>query len=199
MHVLKKLFEKKVAKCPHWLPDNTHYLCMMGSVAYGVSTDHSDRDIYGFGIPKKEMVFPHLAGEIMGFGRQKERFDQYQEHHLMDGDTEYDFSVFSIVKYFHLAMENNPNLIDSLFVPADCVIHITAIGNMVREARHIFLHKGCWPKLKGYSYAQLNKMRLGKDDSDVKEVRDFEENNNISHSTKLEDIEAEMKKRKLLV
>jgi predicted nucleotidyltransferase len=157
-NILTKLYEAKIANCPSWLPMNTHYLCMMGSVAYGVNTDHSDRDIYGWTIPKKEMVFPHLAGEVFGFGRQKERFEQYQEHHLFDTDkTEYDFSIFGIVKYFHLAMENNPNIIDSLFVPQDCVLHITAVGNMVRENRQMFLHKGCWPKLKGYAYSQLHK------------------------------------------
>lgn len=30
---------------------------------------------------------------------------------------------------------------------------------MVRDARQLFLHKGCWPKFKGYAYAQLHKMR----------------------------------------
>ena len=50
-------------------------------------------------------------------------------------------------------------MIDSLFTPHECVLHITQVGTMVREARHLFLHKGCWPKFKGYAYAQLHKMR----------------------------------------
>ena len=92
--------KKGLAHPPKWLPQNIHYEVIMGSVAYGVSSDTSDMDVYGFAIPPKECVFPHLSGEIQGFGRQKKRFEQYQEHHLMDKDSnkEYDFSIYSIVK-----------------------------------------------------------------------------------------------------
>ena len=55
-------------------------------------------------------------------------------------------------------MENNPNVIDSLFTPVNCVLHSTRVGNLVRENRRLFLHKGAWPKFKGYAYSQLHKM-----------------------------------------
>lgn len=146
---------------PNWLPENTHYLTIMGSVAYGVSSDTSDMDVYGFAIPPKDMTFPHLAGEITGFGRQIQRFEQWQQHHIAvpDWKQDYDFSVYSIVKYFQLCMDNNPNMIDSLFTPRRCVLHTTAVGELVRENRRKFLHKGSWHKFKGYAYAQMHKMR----------------------------------------
>jgi predicted nucleotidyltransferase len=137
----------------------------MGSIAYGVSSDKSDHDIYGFCIPPKEEVFPHLNGEIPGFGEPKKRFEQFQQSHIDDPSAqggkgiEYDLTIYSIVKYMSLCMECNPNMIDSLFTPQECVLHITQVGTMVREARHLFLHKGAWPKFKGYAYAQLHKMR----------------------------------------
>jgi predicted nucleotidyltransferase len=133
----------------------------MGSQAYGVSIDDSDLDIYGFCIPPKEMIFPHLAGEILGFGTQAKPFEQYQIHHVKDPDkeVEYDFVIYSIVKYFNLCMDNNPNMIDSLFTPRQCVIHSTAISELLRENRRMFLHKGAWAKFKGYSYAQMAKIR----------------------------------------
>jgi len=145
---------------PKWLANNTAMLVIMGSQAYGVSNDLSDQDIYGFCVPPKELVFPHLAGEIPGFGRQIQRFEVWQEHHVQDfaKEVERDFSVYGIVKYFQLCMENNPNMIDSLFVPQNCVIHSTQIGVMVRENRRMFLHKGSWHKFKGYAYAQMNKI-----------------------------------------
>jgi len=133
----------------------------MGSQAYGVSVDDSDLDVYGFCIPPKDIVFPHLGGVIFGFGNQGERFEQYQEHHVNDPNKKvsYDLTIFSIVKYFRLCMENNPNMIDSLFTPRNCVIHSTTISEMVREKRRMFLHKGCWHKFKGYAYAQMSKIR----------------------------------------
>lgn len=138
----------------------------MGSVAYGVASDTSDVDIYGWAISPKEDIFPHLRGEILGFGHQSKRFEQYQEHHIRDGDAlagsgrSYDLTIFGIVKFFALAMENNPNIIDSLFTPTNCVLHLTRVGNLVRESRRMFLHKGAWPKFKGYAYSQLHKLAI---------------------------------------
>jgi predicted nucleotidyltransferase len=160
-----KLTEKGLISPPKWLPHNIHYECIMGSVAYGVSTDTSDMDVYGFCIPQKEVVFPHLAGEIQGFGRQKKKFEQYQQHHIQSPDElsgkgrQYDITIYNIVKYFSLCMENNPNMIDSLFVPTEYILHITKIGQMVRENRNLFLHKGSWHKFKGYAYSQVHKMK----------------------------------------
>lgn len=175
--IVQKLQKAGVIHPPHWLPDNCQYLTIMGSDAYGVSSGASDTDIYGFCIPPKILTFPHLAGEIPGFGRQIQRFEQWQEHHAIQPgtDREYDFSVYSIVKYFQLVMENNPNMIDSLFTPRRCVIHATAIGEMVRDQRKIFLHKGAWHKFKGYAYAQASKIKNKVNSSNPKRAANIEE------------------------
>lgn len=160
--ILQKLRSAAVIHPPRWLVDNTQYLTVMGSVSYGVSGESSDVDVYGFCIPPRDVVFPHLAGEIMGFGKPRERFDQWQQHHVQPPDgreTTYDFQVFSIVRYFQLCMECNPNMIDSLFTPRSCVMHSTQVGEMVRENRKMFLHKGAWHKFRGYAYSQMHKIK----------------------------------------
>lgn len=168
--ILQKLHKKGLIQPPKFLPDNTHYLVMMGSVAYGVSGDTSDMDIYGFCMPPKEDVFPHLRGEILGFGTQKQRFEVWQQHHVEDKETkkEYDFSVYSIVKFFQLVMENNPNMVDALFVPRRCILHTTDIAEMVRSNRKTFLHKGSFHKFRGYAYGQMNKIRQKRSASNPK-------------------------------
>jgi len=161
MKLLKRLNKEGLINPPKFLLSNVAYLTMMGSVAYGVSDVRSDIDVYGFCIPHKDTVFPHLAGEIPGFGRQVSRFDQWQQHHIKDSSgLEYDFSIYNIVKYFQLCMDNNPNMIDSLFVPRRCIMHSTQIGELVREKRKLFLHKGSFHKFKGYAYSQMHKMRI---------------------------------------
>jgi predicted nucleotidyltransferase len=144
---------------PSWLPDNLCYETMMGSVAYGVSSETSDMDVYGICMPPKDTVFPHLAGEIFGFGTQIKRFETWQEHHVAALDKSWDFQILGIVKFFQLAMENNPNIIDSMFTPRRCVLSSTTVGEYIREHRRDFLHKGAWHKFKGYAYSQLNKIR----------------------------------------
>lgn len=170
--VVQKLHNKGLIKPPSFLPANVHYETLMGSVAYGVSSDTSDMDVYGFCIPPKEVIFPHLSGEILGFGKQKSRFEQYQEHHIDDKELRktYDLQIFSIVKYFSLCMDNNPNMIDSLFTPDFAVLHITAVGRMVREKRDLFLHKGAWHRFKGYAYSQLHKIDIKNPEGKRKEL-----------------------------
>jgi predicted nucleotidyltransferase len=161
--LLQDLEKRKLIHPPSWMSDNTSYLTAMGSIAYGTNTDTSDYDVYGFCIPKKEDVFHHLKGEIEGFGKQKQRFEQWIDHGVFDEGAQggrgrrYDFTVFNIVRYFHLALENNPNVIDSLFTPADCVLHCTQAASLLRDNRKIFLHKGIVHKLKGYAFSQLHK------------------------------------------
>ena len=168
MSTLQRLTERGLVKPPRWLPGNVQYETITGSVAYGVSSDTSDVDVYGWAIPPKEDLFPHLRGEVPGFGTPKPRFEQFQEHHIHDHDAlaghgrTYDLTIYGIVKFFNLAMENNPNVIDSLFTPVNCVLHSTKVGNLVRENRRLFLHKGAWSKFKGYAYTQLHKLSIKK-------------------------------------
>jgi uncharacterized protein len=160
--IFDKLQEESLIHAPGFLKNNVHFEVMMGSIAYGCSNDTSDVDIYGFAIPPKDIIFPHLAGYIPGFGGKKPlEFKQFQQHHIRDSSSgkEYDLNIYNIVKYFQLCMENNPNMIDSLFVPRRCILHSTSIGEHIREHRKIFLHKGSWHKFKGYAFAQMNKLK----------------------------------------
>lgn len=179
--ILTTLVGKKLATPPRWLPENLHYLTIMGSEAYGVSSGDSDKDLYGFCVPPKEMIFPHLTGAIPGFGRQPASFEQYQQHHVHDPSAAggkgitYDFSIYGIVKYFQLLMENNPNMLDSLFTPQSCVLHSTPMALMVRDNRQLFLHKGAYPKFKGYAYSQLHKMAIKQPQEGSKRAANVEE------------------------
>lgn len=162
MDVIERLHSKGLIKPPGFVVGGTQYLCLMGSVAYGVSTENSDEDIYGWCIPARDIVFPHLRGEIPGFGTQIQRFDQYQQHHIFEQDRqkEYDLNIYNIIKYFSLTMAGNPNMIDSLFVPQNCIIKSTKVADHVRDSRKLFLSKKCWHTFKGYAYQQMHKMRI---------------------------------------
>jgi predicted nucleotidyltransferase len=175
---MKRLSKEKRIIPPRFLIDNLHYATIMGSVAYGVSSDSSDMDIYGFCMPPKEVLFPHLVGVIPGFGQQIDKFEQYQEHHVIDpsSQTEYDITIYNIVKYFDLCMENNPNMIDSLFTPRRCVLHSTPATEIVRERRKEFLHKGAMSKLRGYAYSQLSKAEGKSNSRNPKRQADIERN-----------------------
>lgn len=104
---------------------------------------------------------------------------------------EWDLSIFNIVKYFELLRENNPNMIDSLFTPENCVIHCTQIGRMVRDNRRLFLSKKCWKKFRGYAHASLKKAN----DKTYVILSKFETDHGIPHDTKIEEVAQELARR----
>lgn len=194
--ILHDLVEKGVAHPPKWLPDNTHYLAIVGSESYGANIGSSDKDIQGFCMPPKETIFPHLRGEILDFGEQHQRFHDWQQHHLIDENKkqEYDFAIYSIIRFFHLAMENNPNMLDIISVPARCVIHITSIGQLVRDNRKLFYHAGCFPKFRGYAFSSLNK--IGRRDSVA--LSKFCAEKNVPETISYKEVINEIQKREAL-
>jgi predicted nucleotidyltransferase len=140
----------------------THYEVIMGSVAYGVSSDMSDTDVYGMYSTPLGQMFPHTIGHINGFGREVKCDDSYQKHHIMHDGREYDINLHSIVSYFNLCMKCTPNMIDSLFVPRRCIIHSDEVGTAIRDNRKMFLHKGIHHTLMGYANSQLGKLGVKK-------------------------------------
>ncbi len=162
---LKELVSKRLATPPHGLGDLIQYECYMGSLAYGCESSSSDLDVYGFAIADKKIIFPHLGGYIHGFDNNPKGFETYTQHGIFDKDSlggtgrEYDYSIHNITKFFKLVAGNNPNMLDALFVPLRCILHMTPIGQMVRENRKIFLSQKVIHTFRGYAFEQLHKLR----------------------------------------
>ena len=118
MSYVKRVHKEQLAQVPSYVHGGLQYEVIMGSFAYGVSSDASDTDVYGFCIPNKAIVFPHTTGKyIFGYDNTvKGNFEQWQLHHVIDKSRkkEYDFSIYNITKYFRLCADGNPNMIDSL-------------------------------------------------------------------------------------
>lgn len=95
----------------------------------------------------------------MGLGKTPEAFNQYQKHHITDIThmRVYDITMFNIISFANLCMGNNPNMLDALFTPHRCVLHITQVGKHLRDNRKFFLSKKAWHTFCGYAFSQLNK------------------------------------------
>lgn len=190
--IVKKLKDRNLIDCPGFLPTNTHYETLMGSIAYGVNQDDSDNDVYGFCIPPKSILFPHTEGYIAGFDKNVPKFEVWQQHHIQYSERKtYDLQIYNIVHYFRLCADGNPNMIDSLFTPANCILSMSQIGNLVRENRKLFLSKKCWHTFKGYAFAALRKLN----NWDKFEYIKFCKEHRLPTDITLEEIEQELRER----
>lgn len=166
---LSDLVKKGIATPPSGMDQLIQMEVYIGSTAYAMDSDSSDLDVLGFWIPPLDAIFPHLAGHIPGydnvFSNKNLKFSTYQSHRMIDPSAKggrgqrYDYTIHSIVKFFNLLLGANPTLIESLFSPERCVLHLTPVGNMVRENRKMFLCRELAKNSASYARGQLHKMR----------------------------------------
>ena len=119
--------------------------CYAGSITYGTNTRDSDVDIRGIVIPPKEYW--------LGLSS----FEQY-----VSKDDEFDITYFGIKKFFNLALNANPNILELLFLRENHYLWkdtpYKKLGMRLIENRHIFLSKKCRHSFMGYAYAQFRRM-----------------------------------------
>ena len=122
-----------------WIEDNLIFLGVSGSVAYGTNTSESDIDYRGATIPTKDYLFG------------LKRFEQFND------DAE-DKVIYSIQKLFKLLLESNPNILELLFLPEDCIIKSSNAYIKILNNRSIFLSIRAARTFGGYADAQFKKM-----------------------------------------
>lgn len=110
-----------------------------GSHSYGTNTKDSDEDLRGVCIPPNN----YLLG-----------LDNFEQKESGEPDS----VIYSLRKFVYLALQNNPNILDALFVEKNHIIFINDFGRELRDLRYDFLSKRVYKTYGGYAYSQLKKM-----------------------------------------
>lgn len=129
-----------IKNMPEWLPERTIYICLAGSHAYGTSTPTSDIDYRGIAIPTEEYFHGYLN-----------RFDQYV-------GKEVDITIFGLLKFFKLAADNNPNILELLFTAPEHRIYASQAAEHLINHGNLFLSKKCKFTFSGYAVSQLKRI-----------------------------------------
>ena len=139
-----------------WLNPNTIYVTLNGSQAYGLANELSDTDVSGICIPPREVEY-HLY----------HRFEQAINHpeleaklaHLKNPkNPKFESTIYSLRKFFLLAAEVNPNIIELLWTdPTDHCIFKSPMDRILAN-RHLFLSNKARYTFSGYACAQAKKI-----------------------------------------
>ena len=112
--------------------------CISGSRAYGLATPESDTDIRGvFILPKEQFYSMDYIGQI-------------------NNETN-DESYYELGKFIDLLAKNNPNILELLNTPEDCVLLKHPIMEKIRSS--LFLSKLCEQTFGQYAMTQVKKAR----------------------------------------
>ena len=112
-----------------------------GSNLYGTATKDSDVDLRGVFIPSEEYFYGFLH-----------KVDQYE-------DKKDDITYFDIRKFLILAINNNPNIVEFLFVPTNKWIKKSKEWEIIIDNKEHFLSTKCKHTFLGYAHSQLNRIK----------------------------------------
>lgn len=120
------------------------FQCVAGSQLYGMATPESDEDVRG-------VAFEH-PNAIIGLSP----FDQFVQNIP-------DVTIFGLRKFVQLALENNPNIIELLFVPESMSQIYTEEWHRLQSYRYSFLSKKIAKTFVGYALGQAKRMKTHHD------------------------------------
>ena len=143
----------------NWLTDYTVYLTVHGSQAYGLNHELSDLDIKGVCIPPRG-VRDHL---FQGFD-QAENAPEINGHQAVlprinPLNPKVESTVYSLRKFFKLAADVNPNVIELLYTSTSDHLKSSPVWEHIVQNRGMFLSSKAKFTFSGYAVAQLNKIK----------------------------------------
>ncbi len=125
--------------------NDTIFMMLAGSHAYGMATATSDEDLRGVCIPSDPAYY-------VGFLKAFEQKDSGWP------DAE-DKVVYDLRKAMRLMADGNPNMIDFLFVREESIVKTTPWWDRIREHREKFLSRKMRHTYAGYAYSQLKRIQ----------------------------------------
>jgi len=113
---------------------------IMGSHAYGTNIETSDKDIRG--------VFIQPLEDILKYGYKDQVADKTN-----------DIVFYELKRFLELVKTNNPNILELLNAPADCIIYKDSLYDLIAQNARHFVTKKCRWTFAGYAIEQIRKAR----------------------------------------
>lgn len=137
--------------------DNKILEIVTGSHLYGTSTPESDEDFVGIFMPPEEYV--------LGLQSVQEVDLSIIDKDDVNKNTAdaVDRKLYEFRKFINLAMKNNPNVIEILFVHEDAIKFRNQVGSALLSIKDAFPSQQCIPRFIGYAHAQKHKMIIRRD------------------------------------
>jgi hypothetical protein len=117
---------------------------LTGSHLYGTNLPDSDRDVRGVFIPSEEFYIGFL-----------EKVEQVESH-------EPDETYWEISKFFKLCLDNNPNILELLFIPEQFRLFESPEWQEILSHKDMFLSTKAKHTFSGYAVSQLRQLNSTK-------------------------------------
>ena len=132
----------------------------VGSHLFGTNTPESDIDMEGIFIPPVKVVY--------GLGKCKEvnLGEVAKDSTGRNTSDAVDFKLREYREFVRLALQNNPNILNVLFVNEENIFGIRDAGSKLLECAEMFPHRKGLERFIGYATSQMKKMGIKPDNYD---------------------------------
>ena len=117
------------------------YECISGSHSYGTNNADSDLDVRG--------VFRLPAENYLTLSDPLQQIS----------DATNDVTFYAMKRFFELIKTSNPNLIELLFMPQDCVKFCSPVMQKIIDNRNLFISKKAYYTHIQYAHSQIGRAR----------------------------------------
>jgi hypothetical protein len=138
--------------------NNMLFACPSGSALYGTTTPTSDKDYVGVFIPNEEYLIGLGKVDEVEMGRKISQGEQNSAEDI-------DFKAYALHKFTAFALQNNPNILELLFVKKEQAIVWTPAWDAIQADVDNFLDRDkIVARFCGYATAQKVRMHGNKED-----------------------------------
>ena len=123
-----------------------------GSFLYGTNTETSDKDYVGIFMPNVEYILGFKRCDEVDFSTIS------KDEKNKNTQAAVDMKLYEFRRFVKLAMENNPNILEILFVNEENRIFCNDIGKELLAIKCLFPHQGAKQRFLGYAVSQRHKM-----------------------------------------
>ena len=120
----------------------TIFKTLTGSHVYGTALPDSDQDYRGVAVPPKQYFFGY-----------NHHFNQYET------SAPEDIVIYDLRKFLKLAADNNPNVLELLFIPQKFWVKSTPEWRRIYMYRDLFLSTKVYHTYRGYAHSQLKRVQ----------------------------------------
>jgi predicted nucleotidyltransferase len=136
--------------------ENCLLFLRVGSVMYGTNVPgKSDSDFVGVFMPTEDYVLGLRNVEQVEFRTNETSSGKRNTAEDMD------CTLYALPKFVQLLLNNNPNTLETLFVPENCQLYVHPLGQRLLSAKSLFLSKKAYHSFKGYSHSQVQRLKRG--------------------------------------
>jgi hypothetical protein len=117
-----------------------------GSTCYGTNLPSSDKDIRGvFCLPKSQYLTITKPVDLVSDERE------------IEGKKKNDSVFYTLLRTFELLKKANPNILEALWVPNDCIVTTSPEMEVIIQNRNLFISKSCLGSHYGYAQSQIDR------------------------------------------